>query len=96
MVGKRFTVDGAAEDESEQLPLAPSAIEAVDELGQVARKFRWRRSARCFCPASSPSALKWHGGIAILRIVFVPEPQRWLMLVAGLSVLGVLYRIRGR
>ena len=27
----------AVEDESEQLPLAPSAVEAVDELGQV----RW-------------------------------------------------------
>jgi hypothetical protein len=31
-------LDGAAEDESEQLPLAPWAIEAVDELGRVAWK----------------------------------------------------------
>jgi hypothetical protein len=31
-------VDGTAEDEAEQLPLAPSAIKAVDELGQVERK----------------------------------------------------------
>ncbi len=38
VVGKRFTVDGAAEDESKQLPLAPSAVEAVDELGQVTRQ----------------------------------------------------------
>jgi hypothetical protein len=33
------------------------------------------------------------GGIAILRL---PEPQKWMMLVAGLSLLGVLYRARPR
>jgi hypothetical protein len=36
------------------------------------------------------------GGIAILRIKFVPEPQTWLMLVAGASLLGVGARMRGR
>jgi hypothetical protein len=36
------------------------------------------------------------GGIAILRIKFVPEPQAWAMLVAGISLLGAAYRMRGR
>ena len=36
------------------------------------------------------------GGIAVLRLQFVPEPSQWAMLVAGLSVLGVLFRARGR
>jgi hypothetical protein len=36
------------------------------------------------------------GGIAILRIKFVPEPQMWAMLVAGVALLGVGYRMRGR
>ena len=31
------------------------------------------------------------GGVAILRL---PEPQKWLALIAGLSLLGVLYRVR--
>jgi hypothetical protein len=31
------------------------------------------------------------GGIAIMRIK-MPEPQKWLLLAAGLSLLGVLYR----
>jgi hypothetical protein len=52
----------------------------------------------------SPIITKWlqpavnfeTGGIAILRIKFVPEPVNALMLVAGLSLLGVLYRARGR
>jgi hypothetical protein len=35
-------------------------------------------------------------GVGILRIKFVPEPQTWAMLVAGVSLLGVVYRIRGR
>jgi hypothetical protein len=35
------------------------------------------------------------GGIGILKIKFVPEPQTWVMLVAGVSLLGVGYR-RGR
>jgi hypothetical protein len=30
-------------------------------------------------------------GIGILRIVFVPEPQTWVMLVAGVSCLAALY-----
>jgi hypothetical protein len=52
----------------------------------------------------SPIITKWlqpavnfeTGGIAVLRIKFVPEPLNALMLVAGLSLLGVLYRARGR
>jgi hypothetical protein len=35
------------------------------------------------------------GGIGILKIKFVPEPQTWAMLVAGVSLLGVGCR-RGR
>jgi hypothetical protein len=33
-------------------------------------------------------------GIAILRLQFVPEPASWLMLVAGIGMLGVLSRRR--
>jgi hypothetical protein len=36
------------------------------------------------------------GGIGILRIKFLPEPQAWVMLVAGFSFLGVVKRLRGR
>jgi hypothetical protein len=36
------------------------------------------------------------GGIGILRIKFVPEPQTWAMLLAGASLLGVAFRMRGR
>ena len=36
------------------------------------------------------------GGVGSLRIKFVPEPQAWLMLVAGVSLLGVATRIRRR
>ncbi len=36
------------------------------------------------------------GGIGILRIKFVPEPQTWALLIAGISLLGVGYRVRGR
>jgi hypothetical protein len=32
------------------------------------------------------------GGIGVLRIKFVPEPRAWVMLIAGVSFLGVLYR----
>jgi hypothetical protein len=32
--------------------------------------------------------------IGILRVKFVPEPSGWVMLVAGVGLLGVLYRIR--
>jgi hypothetical protein len=35
-------------------------------------------------------------GIGILRLKFIPEPQGWVMLVAGVSLLGVAYRMRGR
>ena len=36
------------------------------------------------------------GGIATLRIKFLPEPQAWMMLAAGVSLLAVGYRLRGR
>jgi hypothetical protein len=43
-----------------------------------------------------PTANYETGGIGILRIRFVPEPQTWAMLFAGVSLLGVGYRMRGR
>jgi hypothetical protein len=36
------------------------------------------------------------GGIGILKIKFMPEPHSWAMLLAGVSLLGVGYRMRGR
>jgi hypothetical protein len=36
------------------------------------------------------------GAIGILRIKFVPEPSGWVMLVAGVGVLLMLYRWHGR
>jgi hypothetical protein len=36
------------------------------------------------------------GGVGSLRIKFVPEPQTWAMLVAGVSLLGVATRMRRR
>jgi len=36
------------------------------------------------------------GGIGVLRIRFIPEPQTWMMLAAGVSLVGVGYRLRGR
>jgi hypothetical protein len=36
------------------------------------------------------------GGIGILRIKLVPEPHTWAMLVAGVSLLVVGNRMRGR
>jgi hypothetical protein len=51
----------------------------------------------------SPIITRWFGytdyetaGVAILRIKFVPEPQTWAILIAGVSLLGVGYRMRGR
>jgi hypothetical protein len=43
-----------------------------------------------------PSGSYQTGGIAILKIKFLPEPQTWAMLVAGAALLGVGYRMRGR
>jgi hypothetical protein len=42
------------------------------------------------------SADQFTGGIGILRLRFVPEPGKWMLLLAGLSLLGVLYRRRAR
>ncbi len=50
----------------------------------------------------SPTLTRWlqpgatfeTGGIGILRIKFIPEPRVWVMLIAGGSLLGVLYRRR--
>ncbi|MBW2543589.1 MAG: hypothetical protein JRF15_16015 [Deltaproteobacteria bacterium] len=36
------------------------------------------------------------GGIAILRIKFIPEPHAWAMLIAGVSLLGFGARLRRR
>jgi hypothetical protein len=36
------------------------------------------------------------GGMGILKIKFMPEPHSWAMLLAGVSLLGVGYRMRGR
>jgi hypothetical protein len=51
----------------------------------------------------SPILTRWFGytdyetaGIAVLRIKFVPEPQTWMMLVAGASLLAVGTRMRRR
>jgi hypothetical protein len=43
-----------------------------------------------------PAFDQFTGGIGLLRLQFVPEPGKWMMLVAGLSLLGILYRARGR
>ncbi len=36
------------------------------------------------------------GTIGYLNINFAPEPQEWLMLAAGVSILGLLYRSNRR
>jgi hypothetical protein len=36
------------------------------------------------------------GGIGIMRIHFTPEPHAWMLLGAGLSLLGLLYRANRR
>jgi hypothetical protein len=45
------------------------------------------------CPSAgcSPRS-ETTAGIAILRLQFVPEPSSWLLLVAGIGLLGALYR----
>jgi hypothetical protein len=59
----------------------PGAIQLVSPL-----LTRWRQ----------PSLAIDTGGIGILRIKFLPEPQAWAMLVAGVSLLAVGTRMRGR
>jgi hypothetical protein len=51
----------------------------------------------------SPVLTRWFGyanfetgGIGVLRIKFIPEPQTWAMLVAGVSLLALSTRMRGR
>jgi len=34
------------------------------------------------------------GTIGVLNLRFLPEPSRWLLLAAGVSLLVVLYRVR--
>ena len=36
------------------------------------------------------------GGIGIMRLRFTPEPHVWMQLGAGLSLLGLLYRVNRR
>ena len=49
----------------------------------------------CPSPDCTPRS-ETTAGIAILRLQFVPEPSGWGMLSAGLGLLVVLYRVRGR
>jgi len=42
-----------------------------------------------------PAANYDTGGVAVLRLRFLPEPGSAVLMVAGLSLLGVLYRWRG-
>ena len=47
----------------------------------------------------TPRLTHWAGGahwgdIAILKVKFIPEPKAWLMLVAGLGLLGAMHRAR--
>jgi hypothetical protein len=54
----------------------------------------------------SPLLSSWDGpgaaydyatqSIGILEVVFVPEPEKWMMLAAGVSLLGILYRTHRR
>ena len=43
-----------------------------------------------------PAANFETGGIGILRLSFAPEPGRWVAMVAGLSLVGVLFGFRRR
>ena len=43
-----------------------------------------------------PSSNYFTGGIGVMRLQFAPEPHEWLMLGAGVSLLGVLYRVKRR
>jgi hypothetical protein len=36
------------------------------------------------------------GSIGHIKLNFAPEPQEWLMLAAGVSILGLLYRSNRR
>jgi hypothetical protein len=45
---------------------------------------------------TQPCCDHFTGGVGILRLRFVPEPGKWMLLLAGLSLLGILYRVRGR
>jgi hypothetical protein len=43
-----------------------------------------------------PAANFETGGVGVLRFEFAPEPAKWMALAAGLSLLTVVYRARGR
>ena len=51
---------------------------------------RWR-----FPDRSAPWG-RHTGAIGILKLKFVPEPSGWVVLIAGLGVLTVLYKLRTR
>jgi hypothetical protein len=47
----------------------------------------------------TPHLTHWSGGahwgdVGVLNVKFVPEPKGWLMLAAGLGLLGAMYRSR--
>ena len=49
----------------------------------------------------APRLTHWAGGahwgdVAILKVKFIPEPKAWLMLVAGLGLLGAMHRARSK
>jgi hypothetical protein len=52
----------------------------------------------------SPALTRWKnlysdyhtGSIGVMKLVFVPEPEAGLMLAAGISALGLLYRVNGQ
>jgi hypothetical protein len=43
-----------------------------------------------------PGFSKETGGIGILRLRFIPEPEASLMLLVGVCALGILLRIRAK
>ncbi len=52
----------------------------------------------------SPALTRWKnpfmdyytGSIATMKLIFVPEPDAWLMLVSGIGSLAILYRVFGQ
>jgi hypothetical protein len=45
---------------------------------------------------SGTEAFRWTSGGGIMKLAFTPEPSRWMMVLAGASLLGLLYRSQRR